>query len=91
MAQPDFVATPAIRVVAPKPRMTIYSALLIIALIAMLVACLFLYLEIRRHGGFGSVQGRVSSVDRATPTVAAEMNRDGGSSLACRGFRLASA
>jgi hypothetical protein len=66
MAQPDFAATPAIRVVAPKPRMTIYFALLIIALIAMLTACLFLYLEIRRFGGFGAVQGRVASLGSAT-------------------------
>ena len=44
--------------------MTIYYALLIIALVAMLTACLFLYLEIRRFGGFGTVPGRVSAVDR---------------------------
>jgi hypothetical protein len=51
--------------------MTIYYALLIIALIAMLTACLFLYLEIRRFGGFGAVPGRVTSLDRVAPTVAA--------------------
>jgi hypothetical protein len=63
MAQPDFVSTPTLRVVAPKPRMTIYYALLIIALVAMLTACLFLFLEIRRFGGFGAIPGRVSSVE----------------------------
>jgi hypothetical protein len=62
MAQPDFGTTPTLRVVAPKPRMTIYYALLIIALVAMLTACLFLYLEIRRFGGFGAVPGQVTSV-----------------------------
>jgi hypothetical protein len=31
--------------------------------VAMLFACLFLYLEIRRFGGFGAVRGRVSSID----------------------------
>ena len=51
MAQPEFMAPP-IRTTAPKAKMTIYYALLIIALVAMLVACLFLYLEIRRFGGF---------------------------------------
>jgi uncharacterized membrane protein len=54
---------PTLRVVAPTPKMTIYFALLIVALVAMLFACLFLYLEIRRFGGFGAVQGRVSSRD----------------------------
>jgi hypothetical protein len=63
MAQPDFGTTPTLRVVAPKPRMTIYYALLIIALLAMLTACLFMYLEIRRFGGFGAIQGRVSSIE----------------------------
>jgi hypothetical protein len=63
MAQPDFGTTPTLRVVAPKPRMTIYYALLIIALVAMLTACLFLYLEIRRFGGFGAVPGKVSSLE----------------------------
>jgi hypothetical protein len=64
MAQADFIATPTIRVAAPKPKMTVYYAMLIIALLAMLTACLFLYLEIRRFGGFGTVQGRVSSLER---------------------------
>jgi hypothetical protein len=44
--------------------MTVYYALLIIALVAMLFACLFLYLEIGRFGGFGSVPGNVSAVER---------------------------
>ena len=63
MAQSDFGTTPTLRVIAPKPRMTIYYALLIIALVAMLTACLFLYLEIRRFGGFGAIPGQVSSVE----------------------------
>ena len=62
MATADPIMSPPIRVVAPKPRMTIYFALLIIALIAMLVACLFMYLEIRRFGGVGAVSGRVTSL-----------------------------
>jgi hypothetical protein len=64
MATADPIMSPSIRVVAPKPRMTIYFALLILALIAMLAACLFMYLEIRRFGGFGAVSGRVTSLDR---------------------------
>jgi hypothetical protein len=78
MAQPDFGTTPTLRVVAPKPRMTIYFALLIIALVAMLTACLFLYLEIRRYGGFGAIQGRVSAVHYLAPSIVARSVLDRG-------------
>lgn len=64
MADPELMATPTLRVVAPKPRMTIYYALLIIALGAMVTACIFLYMVIRTFGGFGAVQGKVAAVDR---------------------------
>jgi len=70
MADPELITAPPLRVVAPKPKMTIYYALLIIALIAMLTACLFFYLEIRRFGGFGTVQGRVSAAEQMTPMIA---------------------
>lgn len=65
MAQPDFTATPAMRVTAPKPRMTVYFALLILSLVCMLVACLLMFLEVRRFGGFGTVPQRIASVERA--------------------------
>jgi uncharacterized membrane protein len=69
MAQPEFTSQPTIRVAAPKPKMTVYYAMLILALMAMLTACLFLYLEIRRFGGFGTVPQRISAVER-TQTLA---------------------
>jgi hypothetical protein len=77
MAKSSPIATPTLRVVAPKPKMTIYFALLIIALVAMLFACLFLFLEIRRYGGFGAVPGSVAAADLqaagvGVPLLAAE-------------------
>ena len=57
------------RVVAPKPRMTVYYAMLILSLMAMLTACLFMYLEIRRFGGFGTVPQRISAVERIQTLV----------------------
>jgi uncharacterized membrane protein len=72
MAQVDITAPPTLRVATPKPKMTIYYALLIIALFAMLTACLFMFLEIKRFGGFGAVKGKVSSIERAMPTLLAE-------------------
>ena len=75
MAQVDITAPPTLRVAAPKPKMTIYYALLIIALCAMLTACLFMYLEIKRFGGFGKVPGKVSSVERMPTTLLADARR----------------
>ena len=75
MAKSNPIAPPTLRVVAPKAKMTIYFALLIIAFVAMLFACLFLYLENRRFGGFGAVPGRVTAVELRfdrVPLLAAE-------------------
>jgi hypothetical protein len=65
MADPEVIAPPTLRVVTPKPRMTVYYALLIIALLAMLTACIFLYMVIRTFGGFGAVPERVSALERS--------------------------
>lgn len=70
MADVDF-APPTLRVAAPKPKMTIYYALLIIALCAILVACLFMYLEIKRFGGFGTVKGKMTSTQRTHDSLTA--------------------
>jgi uncharacterized membrane protein len=64
MAQADMMAPPVIRSGAPKAKMTIYFALLIISLVALLLGCLFMYLEIRRFGGFGMIKGTVTAVER---------------------------
>jgi hypothetical protein len=61
MAKVEIIAPPTIRVAAPKPKMTIYYALLIIALCAMLAACGILYAEVsrlkRERGGSASTGG----------------------------------
>jgi hypothetical protein len=36
--------------------------LLLLALLALLLGCLFLYLEINQYGGIGAVKGKVSSL-----------------------------
>ena len=61
----ESIAPPTLRVVAPKPRMTVYYALLIIALLAMITACIFLYMVIRTYGGFGQVPQRIASIYRS--------------------------
>jgi hypothetical protein len=72
MANVDITAPPVLRTTAAKPKMNIYYALLIISLCAMLVACLFLFLEIKRFGGFGTVKGRMSSIDRPASSQVAD-------------------
>ena len=52
------------RVSAPKPKMNVYFTMLILSLVCMLLACLFMYLEVRRFGGFGTVPQRIASVER---------------------------
>jgi hypothetical protein len=59
MASPDFSMSVA---GAPrKPKTSIYTILLILALIALLTGCIFLFLEIKRFGGFGTVRGTVQA------------------------------
>jgi hypothetical protein len=70
MAQDNLMAPPVIRSGAPKAKMTIYFALLILSLVAMLFACLFMYLEIRNFGGFGTVKGKISSAERPGRVIA---------------------
>jgi hypothetical protein len=64
MAQPDFAAAP-MRVSAPKPKMNVYFTMLILSLVCMLLACLFMYLEVRRFGGFGTVPQRIAALEQA--------------------------
>ena len=46
MSQPDLSsANPPRGVIVNKPKTSVYTVMLIISLVAMLTACLFLYLE----------------------------------------------
>lgn len=60
MAEAEFSMPAAPAVSGRKPKTSIYVVLLSISLLALLLGCLFLYLEIKSYGGFGAVRGRVS-------------------------------
>ena len=61
MSQPSFEsASPAPTVLTKKSAWNVYTAMLLIALVMLLLSALFLYLEIREYGGFGSVGGPVT-------------------------------
>jgi hypothetical protein len=62
MAQPEFMMAPSVAVAGRKPKTSIYTVLLIIALLALLIGCLTMWLEIKQlEGTFGGVRGKVSA------------------------------
>ena len=62
MSQPDLESVSMPSVITKKPVWNVYSVMLIVALISLLMACLFLTLEINSFGGFGSHKGALSAV-----------------------------
>ena len=66
MSQPNLESNVPPTVLKKEPQMTVYTVMLIISLLALLLACVFLYLEISEYGGFGAVKGRLAVV---TPKV----------------------
>jgi hypothetical protein len=69
MSQGFDVATPS--VLTKKSAWNIYTALLTIALVALILCMVFLYLEIREYGGFGAVKGAAM---RPAPASASVLN-----------------
>ena len=67
MSQPDLESVSVPSVISKKPQYNIYFVMLIIALISLLMACLFLYLEIRSYGGFGAFRGQLGSITLPLP------------------------
>ncbi|MEM9658884.1 MAG: hypothetical protein AAF961_11030 [Planctomycetota bacterium] len=75
MSQPSFESVSAPSVLTRKSPWNIYTMLLIIALISLLLAMLFLYLEIREYGGFGQLKG--PTVGALTPLWLRRVSRQG--------------
>jgi len=72
MSQPSFEsASPAPTVLTKKSAWNIYTALLLISLVALMMASLFFYLEIRQYGGFGNVKGPLNSMSDPGPALRA--------------------
>jgi hypothetical protein len=62
MAQPEFVMSAPVGVSGRKPKTSIYTMSLVISLIALLIGCLTLWLEIKQlEGTFGGVKGSLSA------------------------------
>ena len=73
MSQPDLSSANPPGVLAPKPKTSIYSMLLLVSLLAILLGCLFLFLEIQKYGGFGQVKGKVSSLSQPADIEASRL------------------
>ena len=61
MSQPSFESVSP-SVLTRRSPWNIYTVMLLMALVALLLAMLFLYLEIRAYGGFGAFKGPTASV-----------------------------
>lgn len=72
MAQVDFSMPPMGGAAGRKPKTSIYTLLLLIALVALLTGCLFLWLEIKRFGGFGTIRGTVQALTAPADTQFAQ-------------------
>jgi hypothetical protein len=68
MAQADFSMPPVGGAAGRKPKTSIYTLLLLIALVALLTGCLFLWLEIKRFGGFGTIRGTAQAATAPADT-----------------------
>lgn len=64
-------ASPAPTVLTRRSPWNVYTAMLLFSLVALLVAALLLYLEIREYGGFGNVKGPTAQASPGVATVAA--------------------
>ncbi len=62
MSQPNLESASAPSILSKKPQLSVYTVMLIVSLMALLLGCLFLYLELREYGGWGAVRGHVSAV-----------------------------
>ena len=56
-----------------KPGSNVYTVMLLVALVALVIGCVMLYLEIDSYGGFGAIRGPAAS---AAPPVYAHLSPD---------------
>ncbi len=73
MSQPDLESVSMPSVITKKPRYDVYFVMLLVSLIAILIGCLFLFLEIREYGGWGAWNG--SPLSSVTPGFGESFSR----------------
>ena len=63
MSQPSFESVSP-SVLTKRSPWNIYTVMLLMALVALVLAMLFLYLEIRAYGGFGAFKGPTAQLSQ---------------------------
>ncbi len=69
MSQPSFEVSSAPTVLTKRSAWSVWTVMLLVALISLLMAALFLFLEIREYGGFGTVKGPSGAALHTAPAV----------------------
>ncbi len=70
MSQPSLESGNVVpSIINKKPVLDVYTVMLIVALVSLLMACLFLWLEIGEYGGFGSVKGPLAMIGNTISTA----------------------
>lgn len=70
MSQPSLESASVVpSIINKKPVLDVYTVMLIVALVSLLMACLFLWLEISEYGGFGSVKGPLAMIGNSISTA----------------------
>jgi hypothetical protein len=70
MSQPSFESvSPAPTVLTKRSAWSVWTVMLLVSLIALLLGALFLYLEIREYGGFGTVKGPSGAEAHTAPAI----------------------
>lgn len=57
MSQPNLESASLPSVINKKSVLDVYTIMLIVALVSLLMGCIFLWLEISEYGGFGAIKG----------------------------------
>ncbi len=65
MSQPSFESVSMPSVINKKPVLDVYTVMLIVALVSLLMGCLFLWLEIKEYGGWGAIKGPLAMAGNA--------------------------
>ncbi|NOZ40469.1 MAG: hypothetical protein GXP24_09615 [Planctomycetes bacterium] len=70
MSQPSLESASVVpSIINKKPVLDVYTVMLIVALVSLLMGCLFLYLEIKEYGGFGAIKGPVAMIGNSIRTA----------------------
>ena len=62
MSQPSLESASIPSVINKKPVLYVYTIMLIVALVSLLMGCVFLCLEIKEYGGFGAIKGSFAMI-----------------------------